>query len=249
MNYLACCVSICAAVGLGACRRNASTEQATQRAQVRPEGSVVANREDQVDAAPDVVIAAPAVAAAVGLAIEGTWVDTPAYRFRLDRFRECGAASDASDESGRAKAMRDKATGYQAPEGPNGGPGGGIRMGFQVSIEAKGSEVFVSPRDITLEKGGVILDAQYPDLRPPRHCSPALPVKRLRARRMVQGFVFFRVPLGFPARHGPETLAYRPTRWGGSGRVEIGIPNCLDNCADPGSPRKQPPAVSAPDIF
>jgi hypothetical protein len=122
-------------------------------------------------------------------------------------------------------------------------------MGFQVRIEAKGSEVFVSPRDITLEKGGVILDAQYLDLRPPRHCSPALPVKRLRARRMVQGFVFFRVPVGFAARHGSVTLAYRPTRWGGAGRVEIGIPNCLDNCADPGSPRKQPPSVSAPNVF
>lgn len=113
-------------------------------------------------------------------------------------------------------------------------------IGFAIRARSKADKVFVTPRDFTLEKGGVILQARHVD--PPRlpRCSPLLKHAQLRARQAARGYVLFEVPASF--RGGPEAapllLAYKPTRWGGAKRVELSVPACLEACpAPPAAPR------------
>src|SRR5262249_20183431 len=50
------------------------------------------------------------------------------------------------------------------------------RVGAVVSIESRGRGLEVSPRDVTLESGGVILSARFPPDDTLAGCSPALAV-------------------------------------------------------------------------
>ena len=105
-----------------------------------------------------------------------------------------------------------------------------VWMGVEIRALAKVSELFVTPRDFALEREGIILPARH--VHPPnlRGCSPLLPAAQLRAQQSVRGFVLFEVPARFRTGDVPIVLSYRPTRWGGAGRVELRIPACLDVC-------------------
>jgi hypothetical protein len=105
-------------------------------------------------------------------------------------------------------------------------------MGVAVRARAKADELFLTPRDFTLERGGVIVASRH--VGPPTlpRCLPLLPAKQLRAKESVRGFVLFEVPAAFRGGDVPVVLAYRPTRWGGARRVELPLPSCLDTCPD-----------------
>jgi hypothetical protein len=110
--------------------------------------------------------------------------------------------------------------------------GDGSWLGVAVRARAKSNEMFVTARDFSLEKGGVILQGRHVD--PPRlpRCSPLLSPKELRANQSLRGFVLFEVPASFRRGDVPLVLAYHPTRWGGARRVEFRVPACLDTCPD-----------------
>lgn len=145
----------------------------------------------------------PAARRVAGL---GEWVDGKTLRFRVDAISSCGVA--AAGRPARA------------------------RVAFSVHIIAGAEEVFVSPRDVTLEAGGVIL--QTIDARAPlgNRCSNVLTARRLPARQSVKGLVIFEVSPEFKAGQASLTLAYRPTRWGGAGRLEVKVPTCLEACKE-----------------
>jgi hypothetical protein len=158
-------------------------------------------------------------------AVRTSWIDGGSYRFGLDGIRGCGPASFLANTS---TDFRDAAP----------------SLGFLVRIEARTPAFFVSPRDLTLEADGVILD---PTLALPERrwrCAPLLTFTRLAPGRVAQGYVLFRVPEAFRASKGPILLSYRPTRWGGAKRVVAQIQKCLNACLTtvPRAPHNQSPA-------
>ena len=144
------------------------------------------------------------------------------YKFRLERVAACGAAEQALGPAQPAAA----------------GGGGQLRgesswVGALFSVEAKEPSVFVTPRDLELRRGGVILGAKYVNQPVLSGCQPLLPATRLRAGDSARGFALFEVPKSFRTKtDDPIVLSYRPTRWGGARRVEVPIRECLDACPE-----------------
>jgi hypothetical protein len=83
---------------------------------------------------------------------------------------------------------------------------------------------------VTLEADGVILQTIDPTIPLGPGCGPALRPRSLAARQSARGLVFFDVSPEFRASQSAMILAYRPTRWGGAGRLEVKLPGCLEAC-------------------
>ena len=126
---------------------------------------------------------------------KGSWLDGNIYRFRLDDVRRC----------------------------PPPAVGSGARIGAVVRVASKIDEVFVAPRDVKLESGGVILDSAILD-KAPAGCGPLLAPKSLRAGKTTDGVVVIDLPPGFNPEGRPVKITYQPTRWGGARRVEALLP-------------------------
>jgi hypothetical protein len=148
---------------------------------------------------------------------QGAWLETASYFFRMDEIKRCGSIPLPPPE-GKAAASA-------------GLPKEMAWVGALVRVRAS-MQLFVSPRDVTLEKGGVIINPIYVDLPPLPACTPALPVKTLRAGQVARGYVFYKVPQGFADGPGVGKLAYQPTRWGGARRVEVTLQPCLHECPE-----------------
>jgi hypothetical protein len=148
------------------------------------------------------------------------WIEGGSFRFRLDATRGCGLASLSVNGSTN---FRDAAP----------------LLGFLVRVEAKRPAFLVSPRDVTLEADGVVLDPVLAQPENQGRCAPLLSFSRLAAGRVAQGYVLFRVPEGFRASKGPIVLVYGPTRWGGTRRVVAQIPKCLEACNPPSRTARQ----------
>ena len=137
------------------------------------------------------------------------WLDGGIYRLKVEGTRDCSAVSAANN----ATDSRDVAP----------------SLGFLVRIEsttAGGEELFVSPRDLTLEAGGTILESIEPTSQPRDRrlpCAPLLSIARLKAGRVSRGYVLFRVPASFRESRDPIALVYRPRRWGGAKRVAFPV--------------------------
>jgi hypothetical protein len=168
----------------------------------------------------------PVVRKAAGLK---EWVDGGVLRFRVDAITGCGAGARAANERKPAPppdagtVELDRAIASRPPL---------ARVAFSVRIIAGPGEVFVSPRDVTLEAGGVILQTTDPKISLGRGCGPTLTPRRLGARQTARGLLIFEVSPEFRASGAPMVLAYRPTRWGGAGRLEVKVPGCLEACKD-----------------
>jgi hypothetical protein len=138
----------------------------------------------------------------------GEWSESKLYRFRIERIQPCGP-----------------------------GPQGALRgdttwVGAFFSVEAKEERLFVSPRDLELRRGGVILTASFVNQPKLPGCKPLLAAKKLRAGDRISGFALFEVPQAFRVKTAdPIVIHYRPTRWGGARKAEVPIPECLDACA------------------
>jgi hypothetical protein len=128
-------------------------------------------------------------------ASKGTWLDGNIYRFRLDDVRKCPPSAVA----------------------------GGVRIGAAVRVTSKVDEVFVAPRDVKLESGGIILDSAIMT-KAPNGCGPLLAPKSMRAGKTNDGVVVFDVPPEFNPDHRPVKITFQPTRWGGARRVEAVLP-------------------------
>ena len=83
-------------------------------------------------------------------------------------------------------------------------------MGAFFSVQAKDKSVFVSPRDLELRRGGVILNAKYINQPLLSGCKPLLPAKQLRIGEDVRGFALFEVPRSFRTKtEDPIVLSYQ----------------------------------------
>jgi hypothetical protein len=152
---------------------------------------------------------------------KGRWSENLLYRFRLESVAPCGAASP-----GIASAQRPATVGSGQFRGET------SWVGAFFSVEAK-QRFLVSPRDLELSRGGVILNAARVNQPLPAGCEPRLPNKTLRAGESLRGFVLFEVPKRFRTRtDDPIVFSYRPTRWGGARKVDVPIGECFDACKE-----------------
>jgi hypothetical protein len=151
----------------------------------------------------------------------GEWTENKQYKFRLERIEACGPITPD--------------VGPPRPEnrGGAGAPRGATSwVGAYFSVRAKDKSVFVSPRDLELRRGGVILTAKHINQPLLQGCQPLLPATRLRGGEAVAGFALFEVPASLrKTTEDPLVLSYRPTRWGGARTVEVPIPECFDACS------------------
>jgi hypothetical protein len=151
-----------------------------------------------------------------GPAAIGSWLEGNGFRFRVEVIRDCGQlARDAGSASLHLLAV-------------------------EMRIVAGQKEVFVSPRDVTLESGGVILQVENRAAPVGKSCGPQWTSRRLPPRGTLRGVLLFAVPPDFGASGRDPILAYRPTRWGGAGRLEVRVPACLGHCAPPVAAKPQP---------
>lgn len=140
----------------------------------------------------------------------GQWSESKLYRFRVERIESCGPAPTGTPSRFKGETSW---------------------VGVFFTVEAKEPEVYVSPRDIELRRGGVILSSSHAPPPTLPDCKPTLTAKRLRPGESVAGFALFEVPGSFRKRtDDPIVISYRPTRWGGARRAEVPIPECLDAC-------------------
>jgi hypothetical protein len=141
----------------------------------------------------------------------GAWLEGARYGLRIEGVRGCAA-------------------------GPR-PPSGKMWVGAEAHVRTKDEGLFVTARDFSLQRGGVILQARYVELPLLQRCLPLLQPSRLRARQSARGFVLFELPVAWTAAREPFVLVYRPTRWGGAQRIEARIAPCLDACDTPSTSR------------
>src|SRR5262245_15786374 len=151
----------------------------------------------------------------------GEWSENHLYKFRLERVAPCGTPETTlgptqQPAAGAASQFRGETS----------------WVGAFFSVEAK-DDVFVSPRDLQLRRGGVILNARHINQPLLSGCKPLLPAKQLRPGEGLGGFALFEVPKSFrQTTDDPIVLSYQPTRWGGARKVEVPIRECLDSCPE-----------------
>ena len=156
------------------------------------------------------------------------------YRFRLERVAACG---DVAPALGPAQPP--------APGAATQLRGESSWVGALFSVHAKEPKVFVSPRDLELRRGGVILNARHINQPLLAGCKPLLPAKPLRAGESVSGFALFEVPKSFRRKtDDPIVLSYRPTRWGGARRVDVPVRECLDTCPEVSKTAGRTPTIA-----
>jgi len=191
------------------CGREVPAERAADPApSTPPPAKVPAVPEPPAAPAQQPVAVEPPIEAAAG-----EWLDSGMYQFRLTGIRRCDRSKPAT--------AADAAT----------GDGEAIRLAVGVQVLAKVDQVFVSARDIALERDGVTYASETTSKPDPR-CGAPLPARQLKAEESVSGSVLFTLP---EREARASTLVFAPTRWGGAPRVAMAMPDCLDAC-------KQPPA-------
>ena len=157
----------------------------------------------------------------------GDWTENKQYKFRLERVASCGSPAATLGPAQPTAASTSSAF-----------KGETTWVGALFSVQAKDKSVFVSPRDLELRRGGVILNARHINQPLLPGCKPLLPAKQLRVGEDVSGFALFEVPKSFrTTTDDPIVLSYKPTRWGGARRVEVPIRECLDACAESSAKR------------
>jgi hypothetical protein len=171
------------AVPAAACDRDDGAQKATEtkappvRAPVPPPAPAL-----PLGAVPGSDEAAPSrPASSDGIVAPGEWTENKQYKFRFERVEACGPATPAL---GPARPERTGAVG--SPRGDT------SWVGALFSVQAKDKSVFVSPRDLDLRRGGVILNAKYINQPVLPGCTPLLPAQQLRAGKSLAGFALLR---------------------------------------------------------
>lgn len=144
----------------------------------------------------------------------GETVESSFYYFTLKDIRLCSA--EEASAGGGGDAGSSAASGQ---DGSSSGSGETVVVGALVQIEAK-VRLFVAPRDLRLKTGGVIFQSK-PLTEAPKGCGPLLKPHHISSGTHAKGMVVFELP---KARAKDLLLDYKPTRWGGAGRVGVKIP-------------------------
>lgn len=185
---------------VASCRNQPNPSENAPVAAVRPSASVAASA---APPAPPVPLASGQHAAAE-LAYPGQdqsvgkWVESSAFKFKVTNVVRC--ADPAPDE----KVPVDRK----------------VRVGAFVQVFSKYDNFFVTPRDVTLENGGVILNSER-DAKAGADCKPLLAPARIAHEQTLGGVVIFQVPDETFSKDG--IVAFKPTRWGGAPRAEIKV--------------------------
>ena len=91
----------------------------------------------------------------------------------------------------------------------------------EVEIVAK-TRLNVSPRDLSLGKGGYTFTPSVDPKRELKGCTPLLQVTRLQPKETAKGFVLFDLPAWGPGSNLDElNLMYHPARFGGSTQLFV----------------------------
>jgi len=205
------------ALGLLECRREPEPERASAAQVSAPAPSIAAT--DRAEPPPARPPASPSQAASDSLALDSAvqpsstlqagklnqWLEASLYRFKVGSIRRCVAPVAAASVSAE---------------------GGELRISVSVSITAKVDLLLASPRDLNLERDGVILQAE---LQPSPVCGAPLPTKQLRRGETATGAVNFVLPS--PDFEKRLKLHFSPTRWGGAPATTVELPDCLADCA------------------
>ena len=145
----------------------------------------------------------------------GDWLESDLYFFKMRSTVPCG------------KERSQKATTADPGSAPEGSKQTPTLLGVEIEIKAK-LPMSIHPRDVTLHDGGVIYYADLDLKRRFQGCTPRLKLQSLKRDGVAKGYVVFEVP---PPEPKQLHLSYRPTRWGGAGRVYLSLPECVA-CAD-----------------
>jgi hypothetical protein len=137
----------------------------------------------------------------------GAWIESAAYKFKVSGVTPCAIPAPARSASNDGAA---ESVPVDRPQ----------RIGVTVHVAAKFDEFFVSDRDVTIEKDGVIIQPEVHPT-PSAGCSPLLEPKALRHDQLASGVVVFQVEDEAFVRS--STIAYQPTRWGGAPRVQVPV--------------------------
>jgi hypothetical protein len=205
------------ALGLLHCRRKPEPERASTAevsAAARTSGS------ERAEPPPALPVAMPLASSSPSLApdLQGApstplhaglnqWLESSLYRFKVASVHDCSGAAPVAAASVSAA-------------------GSELRLCVRVSITAKVDSLLASPRDIALERDGVILQAE---LQPSAASGAPLPTKQLRRGESAVGAVNFVVPSRDFAKR--LKLHFSPTRWGGAPPATVELPECLADCA------------------
>jgi hypothetical protein len=130
----------------------------------------------------------------------GEMLEGDVYTFKLVSMRPCGDQPSAV---------------------PPDDPKARIVVGAEVEITTN-TKLNVSPRHLSLGKGGILLDGNVDPKRLLKGCTPLLNVALLKKGDVTKGFVLFDVPASGPGSNWREmNLVYLPRRFGGSSQVLV----------------------------
>jgi hypothetical protein len=80
----------------------------------------------------------------------------------------------------------------------------------------------VTPRDLMLGKGGIMINASLDLKREIKGCTPLLKVSFLQPKESTKGFVLFDLPTWGPGSNLNElNLVYHPARFGGAAQLYV----------------------------
>lgn len=186
-----------------ACQKRSNPPENAALAEARPAASAAASAEPA--RAPE---STPPLASGPHAALEqaypgqdqsvGKWVEASAYKFKVASVMRCA----------------DPLPGESVPEDRK------VRVGAFVEVFSKFDQFFLTPRDVTLEKGGVILSSER-EVKTSAECQPLLSPQHVQHDQARGGVVVFQVPDESFLKDG--VVAFKPTRWGGAPRVEIKV--------------------------
>jgi hypothetical protein len=192
-----CTLLVALAVPLTHCQKAALEQKTPEDRPSAPARAPVLEREPAAVKAPE-----RAAGPDAGL---GRWVESPSFKFKVTSVATCADVDIGRDEGKDAAA----------PAIPEDRP---VRVGVTVHVLSTYDGLFVSGRDVSFEKDGVIVRSEI-DARPSAGCIGLLESTTLKHDETASGVVIFQLPDQAFARTG--TIAFQPTRWGGAPRLEV----------------------------
>ena len=139
----------------------------------------------------------------------GEWVESTAYKIKVASIQRCADVEGAPSDAARS-----------------------MRIGVTVHIMSLYDEFFAAPRDLTIEKGGIIIPSEI-NPKPSAGCTPLLQPTSMRHDQVMTGVVPFQI--ADESLLDSAVVAFKPTRWGGAPRVEVKITKSNLNLAPKGS--------------
>jgi hypothetical protein len=126
----------------------------------------------------------------------GKWIETSAYKFRVNGVQRC------ADPVPKEPVPEDRP----------------LRVGVKVEVFSKYDNFLLAGRDVTIEKGGVIINSER-TAKASAGCAPVLQPTHMKHDQTAGGVVVFQVPDESYVREG--SVGFEPTRWGGAPRTEV----------------------------